>query len=221
MSFNTSIFKKALMAFTGLSLALFTIVHLIGNLQLFYNDGGDAFNVYAHFMSTNPIIQASAWGLKAVILLHVIYAIFLTLANRKARPISYANEKNNSSWMSRNMGLLGTVLLVFIVIHLVNFWGKYHYGSNLDMVTIDGQEYVNLYLIVQKTFTNPLLVGLYVVSMLSLALHLIHGFNSSFQTFGINHPKINAVVRLTGLGVSVLIPLGFAMIPIYMYINSL
>lgn len=221
MSFNTSIFKKALMAFTGLSLALFTIVHLIGNLQLFYNDGGDAFNVYAHFMSTNPIIQASAWGLKAVIVLHIIYAIFITLANRKARPIKYANEKNNSSWMSRNMGLLGTVLLVFIVVHLANFWAKYHYASGIPTIEIDGETYKNLYLMVQETFANPLLVGLYVVSMLSLALHLIHGFNSGFQTFGINHPKVNSVIKFTGLGISILIPLGFAMIPIYMYINSL
>ena len=209
------------MAFTGLSLALFIVVHLIGNLQLFYNDGGDAFNIYAHFMSTNPLIQASAWGLKGVILLHVIYAVVLTLTNRKARPVQYAKESNNSSWMSRNMGLLGVVLLAFIVVHLANFWARYHYGSDLPKVTIEGQTYTDLYLIVQQTFENPYLVGLYVISMLALALHLIHGFNSGFQTFGLNHPKLNAVVRFAGLGISVLVPLGFAMIPIYMFINSL
>jgi len=116
------------MAATGLFLCTFLIVHLVGNLQLFKDDAGQAFNAYAYFMTHFTPIKVVSYLLYASIIVHAVYALVITLNNKKARPIGYAayagNE--NSPWTSRNMGILGTVLLVFIVVHMSNFWWKYH-----------------------------------------------------------------------------------------------
>src|ERR1041384_7150640 len=129
--FNTSIGKKLLVGATGLFLCSFVLVHLAGNFQLMYNDGGKAFNAYAAFMGHNSLIQFIAWGLKIVILLHAIVAIQLTFSNRKARPVKYAVSPGNqtSSWYSRQMAIMGSILFIFIVVHLSDFWWKFHYQS--------------------------------------------------------------------------------------------
>src|SRR5690554_5998162 len=125
---STSIGKKLVMSLTGLFLCLFLIVHLVGNLQLMYNDDGKAFNEYAYFMTSFTPIKIVSYLLYASIILHAVYALVLTIKNRKARPVQYAafDGAANSKWSSRNMGLLGTVLLVFLVTHMSNFWWKYH-----------------------------------------------------------------------------------------------
>ncbi len=127
-TFNSSLGKKLIMALTGLFLCTFLIVHLGGNLLLFKDDNGFGFNVYANFLTHFPPIEVIAWLLYASIAVHAIYALILTVKNRKARPVGYAvAAKSDASWSSKNMGLLGSILLVFIVIHMGDFWFKYKY----------------------------------------------------------------------------------------------
>lgn len=123
--------KKLIMSLTGLFLSLFLIIHLIGNLQLFKHDAGKAFNEYSYFMTHFMPIKVVSYLLYLSIILHAVYALIITLYNKKARPVGYAQYKGsaNSSWSSRNMGILGTILLVFIVIHMKTFWWEYHNGT--------------------------------------------------------------------------------------------
>lgn len=131
-TFNSSLGKKLIMALTGLFLCTFLIVHLGGNLLLFSNDNGYGFNVYANFLTHFPPIEVIAYLLYLSILVHFAYAIGLTVANRKARPVKYAAaSKSPTSWSSKNMGLLGSVLFLFIVIHMGDFWYKYKFTESV------------------------------------------------------------------------------------------
>lgn len=128
--FNSSIGQKLIMALTGLFLCSFLIIHMVGNLQLFKADSGLAFNKYAVFMTTNPLIKTVSYLLYFSILFHAFKGIMLVFKNKKARPVQYAmvDGKANSHWTSRSMGLLGTIILVFIVVHMSNFWYEYKFG---------------------------------------------------------------------------------------------
>lgn len=128
-SLNSSVGRKWLMAFTGLFLCLFVLVHMSGNLQLFKHDGGKAFNQYAIFMTTFPLIKAVSYVNYLLILVHALNGFYLVNKNRKARPVKYIGTKSeaSSSWSSNNMGILGTILLVFIVIHMGHFWREFHF----------------------------------------------------------------------------------------------
>ncbi|MBC7915407.1 MAG: succinate dehydrogenase cytochrome b subunit [Pyrinomonadaceae bacterium] len=130
-TFSSTLGKKLIMSLTGLFLSLFLIVHLIGNLQLFNDDAGKAFNEYSYLMTHFLPIKIVSYLLYLSIILHAVYAVVVTLNNKKARPVGYAqyNGSANSSWSSRNMGILGTILLVFIVIHMKSFWWEYHNGG--------------------------------------------------------------------------------------------
>ena len=130
-TFSSTLGKKLIMSLTGLFLSLFLIVHLIGNLQLFKDDAGKAFNEYSFFMTHFLPIKIISYLLYASIILHAVYALVVTMKNKKARSIGYAqyNGSANSSWSSRNMGILGTILLIFIVIHMRTFWWEYHNGA--------------------------------------------------------------------------------------------
>ncbi|MDR6567099.1 succinate dehydrogenase / fumarate reductase cytochrome b subunit [Chitinophaga ginsengisegetis] len=219
--FNTSIGKKLLVGATGLFLCSFVIVHLAGNFQLLYNDEGKAFNAYAAFMGHNSLIQFIAWGLKIVILLHAFIALQLTFSNRAARPVKYAVNPGNqtSSWFSRQMAIMGSILLIFIVIHLVNFWGKFHY-TEMPTRTYEGsiEPLKDLYALSYETFKNGWLVALYVIGMIGLSFHLIHGFKSACQTFGLNHKKYNGLLSFIGIWLfGIAIPIGFAIIPVVIY----
>lgn len=219
---SSTLGRKILMALTGLFLIIFLIVHLSGNMQLLYDDDGKAFNIYAKFMTTNPIIKTTSYLLYATFLVHIIWAILLTVQNRKARPVGYAVTKGstNSTWSSRNMGILGTIIFIFLVIHLRNFWYEMHWGG-IATVSYDGEVYKDLYSVVAFSFANPIYVAIYVVAMLGLMFHLYHGFKSAFQTLGLNHPKYNPVIKGVGYAFAIIIPALFACIPILMYLNNL
>ncbi|MFZ6010280.1 MAG: succinate dehydrogenase cytochrome b subunit, partial [Bacteroidota bacterium] len=167
--------RKLMMALTGLFLILFLVVHLAGNLQLLKSDGGEAFNVYAKTMTTNPVIKVISYVNYTLILVHVIWAIILTRRNRAARgPEGYAVTKNSSHWTSRNMGILGTLIFIFLIIHLRGFWYEMHWGG-IPTQTYDGVEVKDLYAVVDAAYSQAWYVTLYVVSMLVLAFHLYHG----------------------------------------------
>jgi len=217
--FSSTLGKKLLMALTGLFLILFLLIHLIGNLQLLKSDGGQAFNIYARFMTTNPLIMTVSYLNYAAILLHVGWALFLTIRNSAARgPQGYAVNKNSSAWTSRNMGILGTLVLIFLVIHLKGFWAEMHWGA-ITYKNYDGVEVKDLYLVVDEAYQSLVYVGIYVFSMGALAFHLWHGFTSAFQTLGMNHMKYNPMIRFIGKGFAIIVPALFALIPIWMYLN--
>ena len=211
--------RKLVTALTGLFMMLFLVVHLIGNIQLLKADGGESFNKYAQFMGHNPIIQTVSIANFGFILLHIVMTVLLTLQNKKARPISYAHDGmgKSSAWSSRNMGILGTVVLIFIVVHLQNFWYAMKFNVGLPpAVTYPGDltAYKDLYTLTKVAFEELWLVGLYVISMAFLGLHLSHGFESVFQTLGLYHLKYNVLVKKIGMALCVLVPAGYAVIPI-------
>lgn len=222
--FNTSIGKKLLVGATGFFLCSFVIVHLAGNLSLLKDDGGEAFNTYAAFMGHNGLIQFIAWGLKIVILIHAVIALQLTFRNRAARPVKYAVHPGNktSSWFSRQMAIMGSVLLIFIVIHLAQFWWAMHYGDIGKISYGAVAEVGNLYEVVYFGFAQLWIVVFYVLGMIALSFHLIHGFKSACQTFGLNHKKYNGILNFIGVYLfGILIPVGFAVIPVIIYLKQI
>ncbi len=212
------------MALTGLFLILFLVVHLAGNLQLLNNDGGESFNVYADFMANNPLIQFISKGNFFFILLHAVVGIGLWITNRSARGSErYAVQKtravNTNAGFAKNMWFLGIILLVFIIVHLVQFWGVMKFGT-IGTQNYGSGDVKDLYSIVKETFSNPLFVVFYVICMAVVGFHLWHGFQSAFQTIGWNHPKYSPIIHFLGKAYSVLVPLGFAVIPIVFYLKN-
>ena len=218
---NSTLGRKLIMALTGLFLILFLTGHVSGNMLLFKGDGGQAFNMYAKFMTTNPAVKLLSYLTYISVLGHIIYSIALSQHNTSARPVPYStsNGSSNSAWSSRNMGVLGTIILIFLVVHLQGFWAQMHWGE-VPMITYEGEEYKNLFLIVSEAFKQEWLVALYVLSMIFLGFHLSHGFASAFQTLGINHKKYSPAIKAIGTAYSILVPALFAYMPLYIYFSS-
>jgi succinate dehydrogenase / fumarate reductase cytochrome b subunit len=215
--FSSSIGRKVVMALTGLFIILFLTVHLIGNLQLLKNDGGEAFNVYAYFMTHNPLIKMVSYVNYAFFLFHIGWAILLTRKNKEARgPEGYAIKTKSSIWSSRNMGILGTIILAFLIIHMRQFWGEMHFGA-MPMKTYQDHEVKDLYTVVAAAFHEWWYVAGYCLAMAAIAFHLWHGFESAFQTLGLNHMKYNPVISFVGKTFSVVVPALFAWIPVAMF----
>lgn len=217
---TSSVGRKLIMALTGFFLILFLVVHLSGNFQLLLNDGGEQFNKYAHFMGHNPLIQTVSVLNFAFILLHTITSLLLTKRNQEARPVRYyaVRMQRSSSWASRNMGVLGTIIFVFLAVHLSNFWFKMKFGA-VPYVEYDGAQYKDLYTVVKTAFQVEWIVAIYVLSMVALGYHLSHGFMSAFRTLGFYNRKYNGFIKAFGLLFSVAIALGYAVIPMIMYLK--
>lgn len=247
-AFSSTLGRKLIMSLTGLFLCSFLIVHLIGNFQIFKADEGLAFNQYAHFMTHFPPIKIVSYLLYLSIIVHAVWALIITRRNQAARPVAYAvKPKDGSIWSSRNMGILGTILLIFIVVHMSNFWYKYHQGytpyieyqTNLKtgettsrvLNASEFTEYIayvdngvqiiqseDLYKEVYFSFQQWWLVAFYVIAMAAMAFHLIHGFQSAFQTLGWNHRKYFPAIKFLGFWVfGILIPIAFAAMPLYVF----
>jgi len=172
--------QKILMSLTGFFLISFLMVHLTGNLMLFKGDNGAAFNAYAHFMSTADIIRVAEIILVLGFLLHIYTAWRLTQHNQKTRPQAYAYSRPdaNSSWSSRNMGIAGSVVLFFLVIHLYNFWFRYQFQAEIPIVP--GTDYKDMYWLIQTVFVQEWWFAiLYIIAMVFLGFHLAHGFESA------------------------------------------
>jgi len=266
--FSFSVGKKLVMGLSGLFLVSFLFVHMSGNLLLFNTDSGVAFNTYTRFMTTNPIIRVLEWVLFAGFIFHIIYAALITRQNRKARPVAYAyagGKGESSSWFSRNMGLTGSVILAFLVIHLVMFYGKYKFGDSTAQISIeqayaeawkvkqdialgedptfvksgsyvDLEEYIllkeagrlseqvpgiSMTEVVKASFSEWYIVLFYVLSMVLIAFHLNHGFQSSFRTLGLMHKKYTPFITKAGTAIAIVLPLIFAAMPVVFYIRSL
>ena len=229
--FTSSIGKKLIMALTGIFLITFLIVHCAINSMIFYNDGGDTFNHWGHFMGTNLIIRTMEIGLFVFLLMHIIQGLTLWKQNHNARPVRYAvnNPQTNSKWYSRSMGLLGTLILIFLILHLYHFWVTSRFGGMASIKPLgestlkaeyNNQTVHDLYAEMRTVFQNNLLVVIvYVLGVLSLGYHLLHGFQSAFQTFGINHKRYTPIIKSIGLIYSVVICLLFASMPVAFYLH--
>lgn len=220
---TSSIGKKLVMSLTGLFLVSFLVVHLLGNLQLLVDDGGYAFNTYAYFMTNNPVIKFISFGLYALILLHAIQGILLALANKKKSGSSSASKYavrtyTNGTWASKNMALLGTFVLFFLCVHMGDFWWKMKM-NDLPLVTYDGYDepIKDLYGRVSIAFDQLWIVIVYLIGLLALAFHLMHGWGSAFQTLGLRHPKYTPLINGLGYAIGIIIPLAYAIIPIWSY----
>ena len=217
--FSSKIFQKALAALSGGFLVIFLLGHLAGNLQLFIPGelGQKQFNSYALFMTTNPAVIALSYLTYTSIILHSILTLYLVLRSRSARSVRYhvSSGSSNSSWASRNMAFLGTMLLIFLIIHLRSFWYEMHFGD----IGLDKWGNKDLYTVTVSAFQNTLYTAFYVLSMLMLSFHLSHGVSSAFQTLGLSTSKYEKIINFVGKSIAVLIPLIFASIPITLYVR--
>lgn len=210
--FSSSLGRKMVMGITGLFLSSFLLVHLAGNLALFDSvNGQETFNAYTAFMSTNGLIKVMEIVLFLGIIAHVVDAIMLTKANNKARPVKYAMDKKQSSWYSRNMGLTGSLILAFLVLHLATYFVTYKFGEP----SLDANGMKDMYTIVVDSFKQPWYTLVYIVCLIVLGMHLNHGFQSAFQTLGLNHSKYTPIIKKAGTIFSILITIGFLSFPIY------
>lgn len=217
---TASIGRKFVMSISGIFLMVFIAVHLGLNLLLIFDNSGDLFNQGAHFMATNPLIKIMEPILGLGFIIHIIWSFFLEIENWKARPVKY-NKKNMSgasTWASRNMLVLGALVLVFLVIHIIDFFVKIKFtGSSLLHETeVNGVMMENAYALVSYTFIQSIGVCiLYIIGGILLGVHLSHGFWSSFQTLGLNNKHWLKRWQVIGKIYAIVVAVGFAIIPIY------
>ncbi|MBV6647685.1 MAG: succinate dehydrogenase cytochrome b subunit [Cyclobacteriaceae bacterium] len=217
---SSTIGRKLIMSLTGLFLIVFLVSHLIGNLLLLKSDGGLAFNEYAHFMKYSTFIRLAEVILFGGFLFHIVDGIMLIRANAKARPVGYvANKSKSDSWTSKLMGPFGIIILIFFILHLYNFF-RYKYFTPHLLENMPGTDLADMASLVFQVFSNPIEVLIYVVAMLVIGFHLWHGFQSAFQTLGLNHKKYTPFIKALGAIYSVVIPAAFAIIPIYIYLQK-
>ena len=216
--FTSSLGRKYVMSLTGLFLCSFLVVHLSGNLLTLLPDDGLAFNSFTHFMEHNLIIKVMAYVLYAGFIIHILQSITITWKNNQARPQKYAVTAGNanSTWASRNMGLLGSLIFIFLVIHLRDFfWDLKFHDEELG---IDANGNINLFSEVVKVFSLWYFVVFYVAAMVALGYHLWHGFPSAFRSLGIMHNKYTPAIITIGRIYTIIITCGFIIIPVYWYL---
>lgn len=216
---KSSIGKKQVVAVSGLLLIIFVIGHLAGNLLLIL--GPEAFNWYAeHLASLRPGLYVVEFALGGIFIVHIWLTASLVIENYRARPVGYRVIKNQGerSLATRLMPYSGTVLFAFIIFHLLDFTFTDHYGDRA--ILPDGVNY-GLYGVVYNTFTDPIHSTFYVIAMLALGLHLAHGIESFFQTFGFNHPKYTPIVKNVSNGLGIFIALGFSAVPVFVMVDCL
>ncbi len=208
------------MSLTGIFLISFLVIHVGVNACIWANDGGQMFNLAAHFMGTTVVIRILEVGLFAGLLLHIIQGLVLEFQNRARRKIGYAVTMGNkgSKWYSRSMGLLGTLLLFFLIVHLRQFWGPSRF-TDLPTTVYNGKEVANQFAEIVSVFQNPIVVVFYILSCLSLMYHLLHGFQSAFRTLGVPNGKYINLIKTVGIGFSIIVSLAFAMMPVSVYLG--
>jgi succinate dehydrogenase / fumarate reductase cytochrome b subunit len=203
--FSSSIGKKLLMAFTGLSFIGFLCAHLAGNLTLY--KGGAAFNAYAEKLhSLGFLLTVFEFGLLALALIHITTGIILFVQNLKARSVPYENDRSagGRTLSSVTMPYTGIIILAFVILHLINF-------SFVDKTQR------TIFEIVSAAFANPVYLVIYVFVMIVVALHIRHGFWSAFQTIGANHPNYMPALRVLSVIASLIFGFGFGLLPIYLW----
>ncbi len=210
--YNSSVGKKLIVGLTGILLIAFLVIHLIGNLLLFRNDGGAAFDAYSELLPQIVVIRIIEILLFLLILFHIITAAYTWLINKQTRNEQYDVRKPGatSPLSSRTMFLTGSIIFIFLVIHMRTFWWTSRYEAG---------EHFSMYTLVRNVFSDPVYDVLYLVALFLLGFHLHHGFQSALQTFGLREKKYVTLIEWCGVIVWLLIPLGFAVMPIYFYLT--
>jgi succinate dehydrogenase / fumarate reductase cytochrome b subunit len=213
--FSSSVGTKLLIGITGIALFVYLLIHIAGNLMVF--GGPAAFNKYAYTLEGNPLLPIVELGLLAIFLLHVFKTVRMFAQNSGTRPVRYARKKragppSRKTFASSTMIVSGLWLLVFIVIHVRAF----RYGTEYEWPA-GGRD---LYRLEMETFSNPLTVAFYVLSMAVVGSHLWHGVSSAWQSLGIDHPQWTPRILTAGKVIAVLIAGGFMMIAIWAYFNA-
>ena len=214
---KSSIGRKFIMALSGCCAVLFLLFHMSMNLVLVFSP--EAYDMICELLGSNWYAVLGTMGLAALFIVHIIYAIVLTLQNRKARGTdSYASANlTEASWSSKNMFVLGVVIVLFMVLHLYQFWFKMQFAELMhwDNAVVHGS------VLVFELFKNPVYVGIYLIALIALWLHLSHGVWSMFQTTGLNgrtwSPRIKVIAHIF----ATIIALGFAAVPVLVYAKSL
>ncbi|TNF29717.1 MAG: succinate dehydrogenase cytochrome b subunit [Bacteroidetes bacterium] len=224
---SSSVGKKIAMALSGFFLLLFLLQHMSINMMSVFSE--ELFNETSHFMGTNPLVQGLLQPILMFgVLFHLGMGIKLELENRAARPVKYAmnNGAANSTWMSRNMIITGITVMLFLGLHLYDFWVhemqvKYMQGDMSGLIDPmypdSGYRYWHE---LHEKFHDPVRVGIYVLSFVFLALHLMHGFQSAFQSVGFNHRKYTPVIKKLSNIYAVAVPLGFIFIAVYHFMTQ-
>lgn len=212
--FSSSVGTKLLMGVTGAALFVYMVLHLAGNALIFA--GPEVFNEYSHALISNPLIIPIEIGLLAIFLVHIYKAIRMWMGNTAARPVGYtrkemAGHTSRKSLSSSTMIGSGLFILVFVVIHVKQF----KFGSWYQ--TVSDNPIRDLWRTELEVFQNPLWVVVYVVATLLVGLHLRHGFASAFQSLGLDHPVYTRRLTLIGIGFALLIGVGLAIIPVWVY----
>lgn len=215
----TSVARKTLMALTGLFLCLFLLVHLLGNMQLFLPapQAQSQFNWYASTLSQLPLIHAAAWLTYISVLLHSILAAVLAVRNRKSAGSGYEGRDPSrlAPWYSRMMGVLGIIILIFLLVHMSDFWYPFKMGGDLG---VDSEGQRDLFGLVTVEFQKGWKVILYVIGVIAVGFHLGHGVYSGFRSLGLSHPGYAKWLQRLGIAFAVAVTLGFGAMPIYLYL---
>lgn len=214
--FTSSIGKKQIVALTGFGLLGFTVTHLAGNFFLFI--GADAFNKYAYTLTSNPLIYVAEAGLIGMFLLHIILTLVLKTENHSARPVKYYNKTKTGrgeTFASSTMPITGVIMLVFIILHLMNF----KFGTEY-ITTVDGVTMRDLYRVVIEYFANPLYVAWYCFAVCTLGLHTSHGVQSVFQTWGFNHKSYTPHLKTAGMLYGLFVAIGFSSLAIFCHFQN-
>jgi len=210
--YNSSVGKKLIVGLTGILLIAFLVIHLIGNLLLFRNDGGAAFDGYSELLPQVVVIRIIEILLFLLILFHIVTAAYTWLINKQTRNEQYDVRKPGatSPLSSRTMFLTGSIIFIFLVIHMRTFWWTSRYEAG---------EHFSMYTLVRNVFSDPVYDVLYLVALFLLGFHLHHGFQSALQTFGLREKKYVTLIEWCGVIVWLLIPLGFAVMPVCFYLT--
>jgi succinate dehydrogenase / fumarate reductase cytochrome b subunit len=211
--YNSSVGKKLIVGLTGFLLISYLVIHLFGNLLIFRGDEGKAFDTYAEILPQILVIRIIEIGLFLIFIFHIITAITTWLLNRQARGNAYELQKKNetSAVSSRTMFLTGSIVYIFLVLHMRQFWFASRYEAG---------EHFSMYEVVRSTFSEPIYGIFYLIAMFLIGFHLKHGFQSAFQTFGLRDNKYASLIEWVGVIFWLLIPLGFASMPLYFLLNS-
>ncbi|MFH1936636.1 MAG: succinate dehydrogenase cytochrome b subunit [Bacteroidota bacterium] len=217
----SSITKKIWMALLGLFLMVFLVVHLGINLCLLRNDGGQWFHAAAHFMGTNYVVKVFEVFLFAGFIFHIILGIILQIKNWLSRPVRYRiGNKSTTPFLSKYMIYTGGIVLIFLIIHFMNFYFIKLGWVDSPVPLLQGGE-PDFFETARWLFTQPFYSILYIVLLVVLAFHLYHAFGAAFQTLGLEHKTYTPFIQGCGTVYSIVIPLGYAIIPLYFLIFSL
>lgn len=216
------------MALTGLFLISFLLVHvglnscIFNDLSFFNpNDNGSMFNRAAHFMGASLVVRILEIGLFAGLILHAIQGYVVEVKNRGRRAKGYERTLGNrgSRWYSRSMAILGTLILLFLIMHVSHFWIPSRITHDLPPATYGYTETHDLFMRMYEVFQEPWIVVLYLLGVISLAYHLFHGFHSAFRSLGVHNKKYLAMLKVLGYGFTIIVCLLFALMPVSMYLN--